>query len=78
MTDQLRSELGLIDLPDKDIYERYEDLRLWADRAMAENKRLREALDELVDLMDATYEGHYTPDSFTTQPAREVLQEGEE
>lgn len=31
---------------------------------------LVEALEELVDLMEDTRQGEYTPDSFTTQPAR--------
>jgi len=35
--------------------------------------RLREALDELADLMDDVVAGNYTPDSFTTQPARRAL-----
>lgn len=43
MSDRLRGELGLIDLPGKDIYERYEELRLWADSALAELARLRGA-----------------------------------
>ena len=31
------------------------------------------ACEELVDLMDATRDGEYTPDSFTTQPARMAI-----
>lgn len=31
---------------------------------------LVEALEELVDLMEDIRQGEYTPDSFTTQPAR--------
>lgn len=34
---------------------------------------LVEALDELVDLMDAVIDGDYTPDSFTNQPARAAI-----
>ena len=34
---------------------------------------LVEALEELIDLMEATYEGEYTPDSLTTQPAHIAL-----
>jgi hypothetical protein len=32
-----------------------------------------EAAQELVDLMEDVYAGNYTPDSFTTQPARLAL-----
>ena len=39
----------------------------------AEVERLREALSELADLMDAVVTGEYTPDTFTTQPARRAL-----
>lgn len=41
----------------------------------ADNKRLREALVELVDLMQGVIDGEYTPDSFTLQPARAALGE---
>lgn len=41
--------------------------------AEAENDRLRAALEELVNLMEGVRSGEYTPDSFTCQPAREVL-----
>lgn len=34
---------------------------------------MREALEELADLMDDVRAGEYKPDSFTTQPAREAL-----
>lgn len=34
---------------------------------------LVEVLEELTDLMEDTRQGEYTPDSFTTQPARIVL-----
>ena|SRR5690625_2959970 len=36
-------------------------------------KALVDALEELVDLMEDTRRGEYTPDSFTTQPARIAL-----
>lgn len=36
-------------------------------------EELVEALEELVDLMDDIRQGEYTPDSFTTQPARVAL-----
>jgi hypothetical protein len=38
-----------------------------------ENQQLRLILSELVDLMDGVREGTYQPDSFTTQPARMIL-----
>jgi hypothetical protein len=41
--------------------------------ARAEAARLRAALTELVDLMQATINGEYTPDSFMLQPARAAL-----
>ena len=34
---------------------------------------LEEALEELVDLMEDTRQGEYSPDSLTTQPARAAL-----
>ena len=34
---------------------------------------LLEACKELVDLMDGIIDGTYTPDSFTTQPARAAI-----
>ena len=34
---------------------------------------LVEALEELIDLMEDIRQGEYTPDSFTTQPARIAL-----
>lgn len=37
--------------------------------------KLTEALEELSDLMDDVRTGDYEPDSFTTQPARQVLKE---
>jgi hypothetical protein len=39
----------------------------------AEIDRLREALEELVDLMEEVRAGGYKPDSFTCQPARAAL-----
>ena len=36
-------------------------------------RALYEALKELADLMDDIRSGNYTPDSFTTQPARAAL-----
>lgn len=39
----------------------------------ADNKRLREALDDLASCMTGVIEGDYIPDSFTLQPAREAL-----
>lgn len=33
----------------------------------------RDSLSELVDLMEDTRKKRYTPDSFTTQPARDAL-----
>lgn len=42
-------------------------------RLEVENERLRALLVELADLMDDVCEGHYKPDSFTTQPARAAL-----
>jgi hypothetical protein len=38
-----------------------------------ENKKLRDCLSELVDLMEDVRTGNYSPDSFTTQPAKRVL-----
>jgi hypothetical protein len=35
--------------------------------------KVREALEEAVDLFNAIREGEYKPDSFTTQPLREAL-----
>jgi len=43
------------------------------DKLEQTNAELLEALKELVVLMDAIREGEYTPDSFTTQPAREAI-----
>jgi len=43
------------------------------DAALSESSKLREALAELMVLMDAVCDGDYTPDSFTTQPARAAL-----
>jgi len=43
------------------------------ERLQAEVARLREALEELADLMDDVVAGTYKPDSFTTQPARAAL-----
>ncbi len=40
-----------------------------------ERDKLKEALEELADLMDAVVSKDYTPDSFTTQPARAALGE---
>ena len=34
---------------------------------------LLDALEELADLVDAIRDGEYTPDSFTTQPARAAI-----
>jgi hypothetical protein len=42
-------------------------------RLIAAAPSLLEALKELADLMDATYEHDYVPDSFTTQPARTAI-----
>ena len=36
-------------------------------------EKLVEALRELVGLVDSIVEGNYTPDSFTTQPAKAAL-----
>ena len=38
-------------------------------------RELREAGDELADLVDSIREGEYIPDSFTTQPMRQALKE---
>ena len=40
---------------------------------LPEVAELVEALEELVDLMEDTYQGEYIPDSLTTQPARAAL-----
>ena len=40
---------------------------------LPEVAKLVEALEELVDLMEDTYQGEYIPDSLTTQPARAAL-----
>jgi hypothetical protein len=45
------------------------------ERLRERNAELQDALSELADLMDAVRAGDYTPDSFTTQPARAVLAE---
>ena len=44
-----------------------------ATTAEASLATMREALEELANLMDAVVEGEYQPDSFTTQPARRAL-----
>lgn len=49
------------------LHERIEKLE-------AENQKFREALSELVDLVEDARDGSYTIDSFTLQPARAVLQ----
>lgn len=36
-------------------------------------QQLRDALDELANLMEGVYIGAYTPDSFTNQPAKAAL-----
>lgn len=41
--------------------------------SQAREQQLREALDELVDLVQAIMEGEYKPDSFTCQPALQAL-----
>lgn len=41
-------------------------------------KNVRDALIELMDLMDGVREGDYKPDSFTNQPARQALSELED
>lgn len=41
----------------------------------APTQNWREVLEELADLMDDVRSGNYAPDSFTTQPARELLTE---
>jgi hypothetical protein len=45
------------------------------DRQHAKIERLRTLLAELADLMDGVLDGEYTPDQFTTQPARTALAE---
>jgi hypothetical protein len=42
-------------------------------RAINVHDELLEALEELVDLMEAVRTGEYKPDSFTTQPARAAI-----
>jgi hypothetical protein len=42
------------------------------------NADLLEALQELVDLMEAIQENSYFPDSFTTQPARTAIAKAQE
>ena len=42
-------------------------------RLHALNQELLEALEELADLVDLIRSGDYTPDSFTTQPARAAI-----
>lgn len=44
-----------------------------ATRLRATNNSLREALGELIDLMQGVTEGDYKPDSFTLQPAKDAL-----
>ena len=46
-----------------------------AQAAESQRDRAVGVLRELADLMDAVREGSYTPDSFTTQPARALLGE---
>ena len=48
-------------------------LRMQRARLMEENERLRQALEELVLLVEDIRQGEYVPDSFTTQPARIAL-----
>jgi hypothetical protein len=55
-----------------DYYNR-EDADATIQSAQAEIAKLRAALAELMVLMDAVCDGDYTPDSFTTQPARAAL-----
>lgn len=43
------------------------------DEARARLSVLSAAATELADLMDATRDGDYAPDSFTTQPIRTAL-----
>jgi hypothetical protein len=42
-------------------------------KADAQSEEMADVLSELADLMDDVISGEYTPDSFTTQPARRVL-----
>lgn len=42
-------------------------------RLRAENERMAEVLEELIDLVDAAVAGEQELDSFTTQPARKAL-----
>ena len=39
------------------------------------NERLKECLNEAVELMEDVENGNYTPDSFTTQPWKVELKE---
>ena len=48
----------------------YKDL--WAN-SLERIAELKSTLQELTDLMEDTITGEYTPDSFTTQPARAAL-----
>ena len=44
-----------------------------AERRLNTNADLLEALEEIVELMDAVNDGQYAIDSFSTQPAREAI-----
>lgn len=52
-----------------------EVVRVWNehDALVEQRDSLASALSELADLVDEIREGNYTPDSFTTQPARIAL-----
>jgi hypothetical protein len=51
----------------------YDALLAKRDHYKERAERAEWVLLELADLMDAVYEGEYTPDSFTTQSARATL-----